>query len=177
MNSPTRFKAPREDRQLTILETTLRLIAESGVDAITHRKVAAAADIPLGSTTYYFESREHLIRAAFDHYLQRIRALSAEAASGSQSTGKDLIDFLVTLSHREFEDPALLRAEYEMTLYATRDPVLAAALNAWYEEMIEQMAATLKMAGAKAPQEAARAVLHMMRGYELERLTNDTETE
>src|SRR5262245_4250116 len=51
---------PSEDRRAVILDATLRLIATDGVDAVTHRRVAAVADVPLGSTTYYFESREQL---------------------------------------------------------------------------------------------------------------------
>lgn len=127
----------RENRKLKILETALSLISEQGVDAITHRKVAAVAGIPLGSTTYYFESREHLIRAAFDYYLEWIKEMSPAAVStSSDASGEDLVDFLVAFSRREFERPELARAEYAMTLFATRDELLAESINAWYEDMV-----------------------------------------
>src|SRR5690349_23185139 len=41
----------------TTLFRSIRLIAEGGPDAITHRKVAARAEVPLGAMTYYFASR------------------------------------------------------------------------------------------------------------------------
>src|SRR5512138_372519 len=71
---------PPEDRRAAILDATLRLIATDGVDAVTHRRVAGAADVPLGSTTYYFESREQLLREAFRRYLDQIRSLQNRVA-------------------------------------------------------------------------------------------------
>ena len=67
--SDARSKAPRgEERKTQMLNATLRLIAAGGVDSVTHRRVAEAAGVPLGSTTYHFESREHLLQEAFEHY-------------------------------------------------------------------------------------------------------------
>ena len=79
MAAPTPKTRGLERRQL-ILDTALRMIATGGVDSITHRRVADAAGVPLGSTTYYFESREHLLREAFDHYLTFARALQKKVA-------------------------------------------------------------------------------------------------
>ena len=44
-----------------ILEAALRVIAERGVEAVTHRAVADAAGVPLSATTYYFESLDELL--------------------------------------------------------------------------------------------------------------------
>ncbi|MHC4910387.1 MAG: TetR/AcrR family transcriptional regulator [Planctomycetota bacterium] len=76
--SPSRSRS--DERRLLLLETTLRLVAVGGVDAVTHRRVAQAAGVPLGSTTYYFDSREHLLREAFRHYLEQARAAQSELA-------------------------------------------------------------------------------------------------
>ena len=45
------------DRREVVLEATLRVIARSGVDAATHRAVAAEAGVALASTTYDFAHR------------------------------------------------------------------------------------------------------------------------
>lgn len=164
--------APQNRRQL-IVQTTLDLIATHGVDAVSHRKVAAAAGVPLGSTTYYFESRSHLIRAAFDHYLNLVQRWQSEVGSRSADSANALIEFLVALAQREFEQREYVLAEYEMTLFAARDPALATALNGWYDAMLGRMAQALAAAGADDPAGAARSVLHLMRGHELERLTRD----
>src|SRR5574338_50440 len=101
-----------EDRRAAILDATLRLIAMHGVDSITHRRVAAAADVPLGSVTYYFASREELLREAFRRYLVRIRALQNDVARAMpKRTAAGLIETLVELTKREFEDEQMLLAE------------------------------------------------------------------
>src|SRR6266851_217399 len=60
-----------EGRRREILAAALRVIGAGGPDAITHRRVAAEARVALGSLTYYFESRDDLVRQAFRFYLQR----------------------------------------------------------------------------------------------------------
>ena len=49
-----------------ILETALRLFRERGYDGTTMRGIATAADVSLGSTYYYFKSKEHLIQAFYE---------------------------------------------------------------------------------------------------------------
>ena len=71
MSSSVQVEAlPRsEQRRRAIMRATLRVVAEGGLDRVTHRRVAAAAGVPLGSTTYYFASRDDLIRQSFQLYL------------------------------------------------------------------------------------------------------------
>src|SRR3984957_17634136 len=67
-NSNKRRRAaarPRDSpRRETLLEATLRIVADTGADAVTHRRVAEVAQLPLASTTYYFASKEELLTAA-----------------------------------------------------------------------------------------------------------------
>ncbi len=164
-------------RREAILTATLELIAEGGVDSITHRRVAKHADIPLGSTTYYFESREHLIRAAFDLYLEYHRALRAEIDIDPTKDLKAALDYLIAFTSLELEHRDLLITEYEMTLFAARDPLLADKLNEWYDSMTDQIAGSLKGVVSREPREVARAVLQLLRGNQLERLTSIAEDE
>ena len=161
-----------QDRRSTILDATLRLIATDGVDAITHRRVAAAAGVPLGSTTYYFDSREQLLREAFRRYLEQIRALQTQVARRIRpTTVRGLVDLLVELTQREFEDEQRVLAEYELTLFAARDAEIADALHEWDASMIGSLARSFETLGASRPFDAARTVLNMTRGHELDSLT------
>ncbi len=165
-------REPAEDRRTTILDATLRLIATDGVDSITHRRVATEADVPLGSTTYYFESREQLLREAFRLYLTRIWALQTQLLKGFRiSTAESLVDYLVELTKREFEDEAMMLAEYELTLFAARDSEVADALHEWDAAMIAELARALEALGGARPFDAAKTLLHMMRGHELDSLS------
>jgi TetR/AcrR family transcriptional regulator, regulator of biofilm formation and stress response len=55
----------RRDR---IIDIAIDVIAERGVAGTTHRLVAAAADVPLGSMTYHFDSLDELFRLAFERH-------------------------------------------------------------------------------------------------------------
>ena len=52
-------------RREKILQATLDTIAEHGIHAVTHRKIATCAGVPLGSMTYYFDGMEPLLEEAF----------------------------------------------------------------------------------------------------------------
>ncbi|MCZ6677383.1 MAG: TetR family transcriptional regulator [Candidatus Poribacteria bacterium] len=174
MNATPKIVRQKGDRRQLILDTTLRMIAAAGIDSVTHRKVAEAAEIPLGSTTYYFDSREHLIRETFDHYIGMAKALQESIGSKPIKRLGDVVNYLIELTNREFEDEALLLAEYEMTLFAARDSQVADLLHEWDSAMIANISKALKTLGAKRPLDAARTVLHLIRGYQLDRLTRHT---
>ncbi len=60
------------DRKERIIEATLEVIAVQGVSGTTHRRIAEAADVPLGSMTYHFASLDDLIEQAFLKLTQEI---------------------------------------------------------------------------------------------------------
>lgn len=59
---------------------TLDVIAEEGLDAVRHRRVADLAGVSPGSTTYHFASRDDLIDEAFAYYLDQAAALLGDLA-------------------------------------------------------------------------------------------------
>ena len=62
-----RYDPGRRDR---IIDACLDVIAESGVAGTSHRKVAEAADVPLGSMTYHFTGMHDLLHEAFSRFAQ-----------------------------------------------------------------------------------------------------------
>ena len=174
MSSSVQVEAlPRsEQRRRAIMRATLRVVAEGGLDRVTHRRVAAAAGVPLGSTTYYFASRDDLIRQSFRLYLdESTKVLGDLAREYPEITVENLVAYLVELARREFERPGLVLAEYELILAAARDASLARDLKSWERGRIAELAEWLEQIGASRPVESARSVLQLMRGYELESLT------
>jgi DNA-binding transcriptional regulator YbjK len=168
-----------ERRRRAILDATLRVISAGGVDAVTHRRVASEADVALGSTTYYFASREELVREAFRYYLAEVTSsLASLERESAIERAADVAEALIELARREFADPALVLAEYELILCAARDPVLAQDFNAYERGLEAQLAGPLERLGADRPVDASRTVIELMRGFELERLTRpNTSTE
>jgi len=163
-----------ELRRNEILEAALLVVADGGPDAITFRRVADRARVPLGSLTYYFDSREDLLREAFRHYLAEATAFIAELEGGKRrSSSAAIVELVLEVARREFsDDAAMVRVEYELIVYAARDSALAREFNA-YERWIEtRLAASLEAMGAPRPIDASRTIIDVVRGFELERLTH-----
>ncbi|MFH9069433.1 TetR/AcrR family transcriptional regulator [Streptomyces alboflavus] len=57
-----------------IVAATERVIAERGIEGLTHRAVAAEAGVPLGATTYHFATKDDLIAAALRRSVDRFGA-------------------------------------------------------------------------------------------------------
>jgi TetR/AcrR family transcriptional regulator, regulator of biofilm formation and stress response len=170
------FKArsSAEGRRGQILEGALRVVAVGGPDAITFRRVAADAKVPLGLLTYYFDSREDLLREAFRLYLAEAMAfMSGVEDEKPPHTPESVIDMVLEITRREFsDDPAMVRVEYELILYAARDSGLAREFNAYERWMETKLAAALENLGAPRPIDAARTIIDVVRGFEIERLTH-----
>ena len=58
-------------RRESLLQAVLKIVADVGADAVTHRRVAEVAGLPLASTTYWFDSKEHLLTAALELAAER----------------------------------------------------------------------------------------------------------
>jgi DNA-binding transcriptional regulator YbjK len=176
MQFQRRHGEPRsgKDRRYDILDAALRIIAEGGPDAVTFRKVAAVAKAPLSLLTYYFASREELIREAFRLHLAEVaRLLSDLEPSSGPPKPDDVIELAMGVVRREFEeDPAMVALEYELILYARRDPKLAREFNAYESGMEAQLGKFLESLGARHPFDGARTILDLVRGFEIEGLTN-----
>lgn len=125
------------DRRLRILEVTLDVIAEHGVAGTTHRKVAAAADVPLGAMTYSFTGLADLFTSAFTLLAQRWGD-AFEVAMGAVPDGGDPRDAVadavlagLTDDVRGSRRQAVLA--YELYALAAREPALRQVTRAWME--------------------------------------------
>ncbi len=128
------------DRRAAIVEATLRVLGARGADAVTHRAVAAEAGVPLASTTYYFASKEALVREAFALTIERSLTLVAEHAARTEGT---VVDRLVALTEAQLRDTdAPLAAQFELMLEAGRRPELrdlAAEWDVGYREALQRL--------------------------------------
>jgi DNA-binding transcriptional regulator YbjK len=175
VNAPRR-QARGEERRILVLEATLRLLAREGPRGVTHRAVAEEAGTSLRATTYYFASREALLRESLIFYAERSMERFARVASGfSRVPARAPIDeaadrlAAVVMSDLE-EDRAGLVAELELALEIGRDPQLEAAYAKWERGLLDLLEAYAASLGSKAPAQHARVVLATLRGLEIEAL-------
>lgn len=118
-------------RRDLLIDTALEVIAEHGVAGTTHRRVAAAAGVPLGSTTYYFADLHDLLGAAFGRFADEIsdrfeaRLAPARTEAGAREA---ITEFLL----HDFTDAQDLALSYEFYAYAIRRPAIADMVEAWF---------------------------------------------
>jgi DNA-binding transcriptional regulator YbjK len=165
-------------RRRAILEAARRVVARGGTDSLTHRSVAAEAGVPLGSTTYYFESREALLHETFLSHVDLVySALSSLAQRFRLETGAGIVEFLIEFERCVLLDPTLIPVEYEFIVAAGRNPALAAEVNAYEHTQTSILAEALERLGAAQAVDAARILMSVVRGYELEGITRSRRVE
>ena len=121
------------DRRQRLIDAALDVVAQHGVVGATHRTIARAADVPLGSTTYHFASIDELLAAAFDQHAEQVaRSLEERmhAAPGPTAAVEALTEHLS--GDLLGEDRTLVLA-YELYVAAARRPALRAVTQAWME--------------------------------------------
>ncbi|MGW7075529.1 TetR/AcrR family transcriptional regulator [Streptomyces sp. NPDC054871] len=112
------------ERRQRIIDAAIRVVADKGMGGLSHRSVAAEADVPLGSTTYHFKTLDELMVAALRQANEGFA--KAVAARGALDDPRaDLADELAAMLGEWLAgDRTELELEYELYLAALRKPAL-----------------------------------------------------
>jgi TetR/AcrR family transcriptional regulator, regulator of biofilm formation and stress response len=123
-----RFDPDRKDR---IIDAALDVIADHGVRGTTHRLIAAAADVPLGSLTYHFAGLDDLLIQAFTRHAGRM-ATAYERHFDGVRTRADLVEAIanLVLGADADRDSAI---NFELYLAAVHNPELRNVTQGWME--------------------------------------------
>lgn len=132
MTTPARSVRRHDpDRKSRIIDVTVDIIAEHGVAGTTHRRIAAAADVPLGSLTYHFDGLNDLLAQAFRRHAERM-SVSYAAAFAEVRTPEQFVDAVTDLIHSDADaDSRDWAVAYELYLAALRDPALREVTESW----------------------------------------------
>lgn len=147
-------------RRRELVEATLRVIGREGARAVSHRSVAAEAEVPLGSTTYYFSSKDDILtqtlrfaaRTEIEALERQVDELDPSAIS-TEEWVESILDWL----DRQLRDEARLRlvALYSLQLEAVHRPELRAVYEEWTFATVRLAQRLLQRAGAPDPASAA----------------------
>ncbi|GAC86152.1 putative TetR family transcriptional regulator [Gordonia paraffinivorans NBRC 108238] len=114
-------------RRSRLIEAAGELLLEGGFDAVRHRAVAERAQLPLASTTYYFESLDDLMAEAAASVCEHDEAAITERAKalprrrrGTNATATALAEVFVGADTTIKQ----LSARYEMIALSARYPQL-----------------------------------------------------
>jgi DNA-binding transcriptional regulator YbjK len=127
-------RASGERRVQQILEAAVQVFGSGGPNAVTHRAVASAAGVPLGSTTYYFKDRDDLMQQTMRHAIaveaERLTAI-VEGFDGELTVDAS-VDLLTEMFFdKTIADPLYDLALFEMFLEATRNPSVRSMTREW----------------------------------------------
>jgi len=118
-------------RRARIAKAALDVIAEKGVAGTTHRRVATAADVPLGSTTYHFANLDELLTEAFTLLANTTSASFAEQLAAAQ-TEEQACEVVADLAMGEgWATERTMILSYELYAYAARNSALRSVMNDW----------------------------------------------
>lgn len=162
-----------------MLSEALRLVAEGGLGAVTHRSVEGAAGVPHGSVTYHFGSRDDLIAAMVDELVEISErdvadmARDVAMALAPRRNDFDLDRVAETLVGWMDRERDLHLARFELELAAVRDSRLRermtdAATVFW--RMCEPLVVAL---GSQDPARDGRVMAAMVDGLLLDHLAHD----
>jgi DNA-binding transcriptional regulator YbjK len=119
------------ERPHKIALAALEVVADRGVEGLTHRAVAAAAKIPLGSTTYHFRTLDDLLAAAI---VEAKRATDTELAAWAETLGPDtdlvrsIADYVMQALTHHWGRTVV---EHELYMAALRRPEMRALSREW----------------------------------------------
>jgi TetR/AcrR family transcriptional regulator, regulator of biofilm formation and stress response len=157
--APETARPPRgEARREALTQAALAVIARVGPDGLTHRLVAAEAGLPLAATTYWFASKEDMVRAALEHAadrdLQHLETVLRTASRGwtlATLAGElaDVVEQSCTVRRQNAVVDCALWVE------ALRRPDLRPVAERWIDDYADILGEVLRNAGAPGTRDDA----------------------
>lgn len=140
----------RSARMELLLGAAVHVVAENGMRGLTHRAVDREAGLPEGSCSAYLRTREALVQGVTTYVAEQVarhlRELADELASRSLDDDRAL-DTVTQAILRWVDEREILVARLELTIQASRDPHLAATLDALRRELVDVVEAILTARG------------------------------
>ena len=171
---PAGAASPTDGRRREVVLAAYQLIAESGLEDLRTRDIAAKVGINISTLHYYFETKEDLVAAVVDHMTELFRTVRAPLAPGSTAL-QELRHAFVTQVYRRRVEPWLELVVQEMMMRARRDEKVRARLeqmllgwNHYVESVISRGIAEGDFARDLDPKVAAAIVTSYSMGSNLQ---------
>jgi len=125
--------ARNAERRTLLADAAVRVLAQQGSRGLTHRAIDAEAEVPKGTTSNYFASRDEVIDAILLRISERLQPdPDIHRDLAQRPPGVELFtEYLRDIVHRLTDDRDAAIALFELRLEATRRPHVAEALTAW----------------------------------------------
>ena len=160
------------NRRDDLLDAAIRVLGEHGMHALTHRAVDAAADVPAGSASNHFRTRDALLDAVVERFATRERANWEDIAARVCPTTPAELARALTAFVRDGTGPnrTLTLARYAILVEAAIRPSLREQLAATGARVSIWFMNWLRIAGSADPGHDAPIVMNHLTGLALHQL-------
>ena len=130
MSTSTTRRRDGDQRRRDLGDAAIRVLAEHGSRGLTHAQVDHCAEVPDGTTSYYYRTRDALLRTTGARVAE-IDSAKLQSVAGEPIDPRHPFGHLarLTLAQATGSGLALNRARHELLLCAARDPDLAEPLQ------------------------------------------------
>ena len=112
------------ERRQRIIDAAIRVVGRKGIAGLSHRTVAAEADVPLGSTTYHFSSLDELLVAALREANEGFAAAVRDSGALADPDADVARELARLMGEWLSGERTGVELEYELYLAALRRPAL-----------------------------------------------------
>ncbi|RFC75815.1 TetR family transcriptional regulator [Streptomyces sp. AcE210] len=154
------------ERRQRIIDAAIRVVGEKGIGGLSHRSVAAEADVPLGSTTYHFKTLDELLVAALRQANEGFAKALVGSAVFEAPRARLAAALAAVLGEWLAGERTGVELEYELYLAALRRPALRPVAAEWGEGVADELA-------RHTDPVTARALVALMDGICLQVLLTD----
>lgn len=115
-----------------ILRAALALLVEHGSKALTLRRIAAECGVNVGNVSYYFKSKEELIRALLDAVIASYEDPFDEIAHDTEASAEQRLERLLNLILVDITSKKTTRFFPELWAMANHDPFIQDRMEELY---------------------------------------------
>lgn len=130
MKQPSRRRYD-PDRRNRIIEAALDVIEIHGVAGATHRRIAEAANVPLGSMSYHFNGLDEVFVAAFSLLAETVSAKFVELLDAAKTRDEAREAVVELICGDVWATERTMRLSYELYAYSMRNEAIRAVFIDW----------------------------------------------
>lgn len=125
--------ARNKKRRKALVDAAVVVLAAQGARGLTYRAIDAEANVPKGTTSNYFSSRERIIEAVLLRIGERLQPDPAvhEELAFREPNVELFADYLCDIVKRLTSNRDVALALFELRIEATRNQAVADVLSTW----------------------------------------------
>jgi DNA-binding transcriptional regulator YbjK len=160
------------ERRNQILDAAIDILCDDGVGGLTHRQVDSRADVPAGTTSNYFRTRQALLEATaartVDLHWQRVESLQSVIGPLSRDALKAL---MVRMLEPDEQFRRWTLARFELFMESTRREELRPLMKELQAAAVKSATLMFEAAGFTPTPERMDELSRVLNGFVFSNLT------